>query len=240
MKCHAVLLITAFIVAGCGNGEQVSQIDPAKRLETQVEVSQSAAQNQDASPQAESSDPYETSIILTNPDGVTQLTWEDLMPIGEEEQLALLYEEFYAELRDNMEAQSQLLKEAQQNGEAFDVSTVIEGSSADTMEQIGTYNVVDDLDGLDIRLPGYVVPLDFSANGQYDEFLLVPYFGACLHTPPPPPNQIVFVKADPSAEVASIYEPVWVEGKMKTGKFESDTGNSAYELTLSKIEIYEY
>jgi hypothetical protein len=108
------------------------------------------------------------------------------------------------------------------------------------MDQIGTFNVVEELDGLNIRLPGYVVPLDFSADGVYREFLLVPYFGACLHTPPPPPNQIVYVKASPAAKVGSIYEPVWVEGIMKTGKFTSETGNSAYELTLSNIEAYEY
>jgi hypothetical protein len=108
------------------------------------------------------------------------------------------------------------------------------------MEQIGTYNVVDDLDGKSIRLPGYVVPLDFNAESEYQEFLLVPYFGACLHTPPPPPNQIVFVKSEEATKITDIYEPVWVEGVMKTGKFGSDLGNSAYELSLSKLEPYVY
>ena len=162
------------------------------------------------------------------------------MPDGEEEVLAQLYEDYYSQLEQKMRAQSERLTDTP-NEEGFDVSTMVaEGSAVDTMEQIGTYNVVEDLDGLQVRLPGYVVPLDFNSKNTYDEFLLVPYFGACLHTPPPPPNQIVFVKADPGAKVESIYDPVWVEGTMKTGKFENDTGNSAYELSLSKIEVYEY
>jgi hypothetical protein len=51
----------------------------------------------------------------------------------------------------------------------------------------------NELDGVAIRLPGYLVPLDESGNG-IKEFLLVPYFGACIHTPPPPANQIVLVQ----------------------------------------------
>ena len=44
------------------------------------------------------------------------------------------------------------------------------------------------LDGVRARIPGYVVPLESSAAGHL-EFLLVPYFGACIHTPPPPPTR---------------------------------------------------
>jgi len=108
------------------------------------------------------------------------------------------------------------------------------------MEQIGTFNVVKDLDGKRIRVPGYVVPFDFSADAEHKEFLLVPYFGACLHTPPPPPNQIILVKAETAAKISNIEEPVWLEGTLKTGEFLSDLGNSAYVLDLSKLEPYEY
>jgi len=125
--------------------------------------------------------------------------------------------------------------------DSIDVSTMIaEGSAADTMEQIGTFNVVEELNGKRIRVPGYVVPFDFSADAEHKEFLLVPYFGACLHTPPPPPNQIIFIKADPAAKILDIEDPVWIEGTLSTGEFMSDLGNSAYELKLSKLEPYEY
>jgi hypothetical protein len=166
------------------------------------------------------------------------LRWEDLMPEGEDEVLAELYAEFYEDQEMRMIEQMNLAQAARENTDIM--SLIEEGSAADSMEQIGTYNVVDDLDGKSIRLPGYVVPLDFNAESEYQEFLLVPYFGACLHTPPPPPNQIVFVKSEEATKITDIYEPVWVEGVMKTGKFGSDLGNSAYELSLSKLEPYVY
>ena len=166
------------------------------------------------------------------------LRWEDLMPEGEDEILAELYSDFYEEQEMRMIEQMTLADAARTDTNLM--SLIEEGSAQDTMEQIGTYNVVEDLDGQSVRLPGYVVPLDFNAASEYQEFLLVPYFGACLHTPPPPPNQIVFVKSETATKITDIYEPVWIEGVMKTGKFGSDLGNSAYEITLSKLEPYVY
>ena len=167
-----------------------------------------------------------------------EISWEDLMPEGEDEKLEQLYADFYAEFEDRMRANQQSLMDAAD--ETSVASLIPEGGADDTMEQIGTFNVVQALDGERIRLPGYVVPFDFSADARHGEFLLVPYFGACLHTPPPPPNQMLFVKADPAAKLGDIYEPVWLEGTLSTGRFDSELGNSAYELTLSKIEPYAY
>ena len=169
----------------------------------------------------------------------TLLVWEDLMPEGEDVLLAEMYSEFYEDMEDRM-LQQMTLAEAAKSEDINLAELVAEGSADDTMEQIGTFNVVESLNGEKIRIPGYIVPLDFSAKSEHDEFLLVPYFGACLHSPPPPPNQIVFVRADPAAKIPNIDEPVWLEGTMKTGKFTSDLGNSAYELSLSKLEAYEY
>ena len=123
---------------------------------------------------------------------VTEIAWEDLMPEGENELLENLYVEFYEEFERKMVRNSTSLVDAA--SQETDVSSlIVEGSTADTMEQIGTFNVVKDLDGKQIRVPGYVVPFDFNADAEHREFLLVPYFGACLHTPPPPPNQIILV-----------------------------------------------
>ncbi len=188
-----------------------------------------------------------TGLIGCQPQGeenipliVTEITWEDLMPDGEDELLESLYVEFYQDFERKMLQGSTSLTQAARD-EANDVSSIIaEGSAADTMEQIGTFNVVKDLDGKRIRVPGYVVPFDFSADAEHKEFLLVPYFGACLHTPPPPPNQIILVKAETAAKISNIEEPVWLEGTLKTGEFLSDLGNSAYVLDLSKLEPYEY
>ena len=74
--------------------------------------------------------------------------------------------------------------------------------------------VVRDLDGLVVRMPGYALPLE-SSDGGITEFLLVPYVGACIHVPPPPPNQMVFVKLADAYQVKSLYDPVWITGRMK-------------------------
>jgi hypothetical protein len=73
--------------------------------------------------------------------------------------------------------------------------------------------VVPALDGQRIRMPGYVLPLEFEGT-QVIEFLLVPFVGACIHTPPPPPNQIVHVRLDKGIKDWGLFHPVWVTGDM--------------------------
>jgi hypothetical protein len=72
------------------------------------------------------------------------------------------------------------------------------------------------LDGKTVKLPGYVLPIEFNGK-QVTEFLLVPWVGACIHTPPPPPNQIVHVKTDKPLEITGQFDAVWVTGKMVSG-----------------------
>ncbi len=69
------------------------------------------------------------------------------------------------------------------------------------------------LDGQIVRLPGYLLPLEFSGK-RVTEFLLVPWVGACIHTPPPPPNQIVHVKTDKPFEMSGLFPPIWVTGQL--------------------------
>ncbi len=75
--------------------------------------------------------------------------------------------------------------------------------------------VNDKLLGQAIRLAGYLLPLEFSETGTKD-FLLVPYVGACIHVPPPPPNQIVIVRLAKSFTVKDLFTPVWVTGRLQT------------------------
>lgn len=74
-------------------------------------------------------------------------------------------------------------------------------------------DVVTDLEGLLVRLPGYALPLEQSAEGV-SELLLVPYVGACIHVPAPPANQMVFVELREAYDVNSLYDPVWVTGRL--------------------------
>lgn len=69
------------------------------------------------------------------------------------------------------------------------------------------------LNGIEAKIPGYLLPLDYSGKAV-TEFLLVPWVGACIHTPPPPKNQIVYVKLVEGYEVKSRFEAVWLSGEM--------------------------
>ncbi|MCW5723625.1 MAG: DUF3299 domain-containing protein [Maricaulaceae bacterium] len=101
--------------------------------------------------------------------------------------------------------------------------------------QVGTFNVVEALDGARVRLGGYVVPLDFAA-GRVSRFLLVPYFGACIHVPPPPPNQMVYVESSEAFELPSLSAAMRVEGVLRAERHYGDLGAAAYTMTLERIE----
>ncbi len=103
----------------------------------------------------------------------------------------------------------------------------------------GAYEVVDDFNGETVRLPGYLVPLDLNAQGG-TEFLLVPYFGACIHVPPPPPNQIVYVTVEEPYVLEALFEPVWVTGEFDVVALATDLAEVAYSLSADDIEAYIY
>ena len=94
------------------------------------------------------------------------------------------------------------------------------------------------LDGQTVKLPGYVVPLD-AAPDAMREFLLVPYFGACIHSPPPPANQIVHVVPSSPAKGLRAMEVVWVTGVMSAKRADSVMGMSGYRIERAAIEPYE-
>lgn len=91
--------------------------------------------------------------------------------------------------------------------------------------------------GLDVRMPGHLVPLEESRQGLR-EFLLVPYFGACIHTPPPPSNQIVFGRtARPIAGFRSM-DAVWAYGRLEIEHAASSLGVAGYTMRVARLERY--
>ena len=106
--------------------------------------------------------------------------------------------------------------------------------------------LVDKLDGQFVKIPGYALPLEFDGVAV-QEFLLVPYVGACIHVPPPPPNQTVFVKLSEPFVVSSLFEPVWITGRISVkseqrilpvsdGKIPVTTG---YTIEGARVEPYK-
>jgi uncharacterized protein len=190
---------------------------------------------------------------------VRTLTWQDLVPAYTEEenplvnltreQQELAYyvvamldmlpergpgtEEFYREIDEAMPS----LKRAGINIEEVRIKLKALQSA-----------IVEELDGQSVRIPGYLLPLEMSGT-KITEFLLVPYVGACIHVPPPPPNQIVYVKVARSGGYKSdkLFDPVWVTGKITAKPLVKDlflTDGSAgidigYTMQASRVEPYK-
>jgi hypothetical protein len=104
----------------------------------------------------------------------------------------------------------------------------------------------ESLDGVAIKMPGYALPLEYDGK-KVKEFLLVPWVGACIHTPPPPPNQIVHVSLDEGVEVKSRFQPVWVSGTVTVGSVNKDLYlvdgsaeiNIGYSIKGAAVEPYK-
>ncbi|MDR0633815.1 MAG: DUF3299 domain-containing protein [Azoarcus sp.] len=95
-----------------------------------------------------------------------------------------------------------------------------------------------EIDGKNVKLPGFVAPLDFGEGRKLREFLLVPYFGACIHVPPPPANQIVLIQVDEPPEGIGSMDAVWVYGRIRIERADTQSGTSGYRMKAEKVERY--
>ncbi len=103
----------------------------------------------------------------------------------------------------------------------------------------GTDRTVRTMDGVQGRIPGYIVPLDTDAENRVTEFFLVPYYGACIHVPPPPPNQIIYVTPDEPIADVEIWQPYWLEGTLRIHSSENAVASASYAFELDRARRYE-
>ncbi len=194
-----------------------------------------------------------------------EITWDDLVPAEAQfdDAFTKLDEDTLYELsmvvgvRDRLEAGQEVDEKTIANyrkrvegmeNEGIDVDGLIAMRDQVSEERIAKTRLANkDLDGKPVRIPGYLLPLEFDGD-KVTEFLLVPYVGACIHSPPPPPNQIVHVKTEEAYTTdGGLYTPVWVNGLMKTEQSQSSLNfvdgssgiPSSYALEAISIEPYE-
>ena len=110
--------------------------------------------------------------------------------------------------------------------------------NGEALPQSKVGQVREELNGSMVRIPGFVIPLEGDAN-IVTEFLLVPYFGACIHVPPPPPNQIIYVKFEKGAPVQQLWDVVYIVGKLTTQSINHELAQTGYLLQGTKIEEYD-
>jgi hypothetical protein len=112
------------------------------------------------------------------------------------------------------------------------------GQSAIPLQMAG--EVVPELDGKRVKIPAYVVPLDGSREAL-TEMLLVPYFGACVHVPPPPPNQIIHIQDGEGVPIADLdlYNPVWATGVIRTEAISHEIAEIGYRMEVEELTVYD-
>jgi hypothetical protein len=160
-----------------------------------------------------------TAALPAN-DTPRQLEWDDLMPPDWDP---------LAQLKELKSGSGNAIEDGSAEADAVMRRFVTAGRSAP---------VVPALDGEHVKIPGFVVPLDFEGK-SLSEFLLVPYFGACIHVPPPPANQVVYVKTATSHKLGELYDPVWVTGTLRTQAHLNEVGDAGYTLDAVAIEPYK-
>jgi hypothetical protein len=175
---------------------------------------------------AQAADPQDISWdTLAPPAAVIENPFEDLTDDQMDTLRQILRLEARAERSDDAEAgaEAQALRE-QLAEDGLDVDGLFAARLA-IMEkrEAAATGVNEDLVGTSVRLPGYVLPLQFK-DRKAVEFLLVPTVGACIHTPPPPANQVVHVVYPEGVEVNGLFTPVWITGTMVAQSSVQDVG----------------
>ncbi|MDM7859158.1 DUF3299 domain-containing protein [Alteromonas sp. ASW11-36] len=123
--------------------------------------------------------------------------------------------------------------------EGFEIPTAPPVNHLGNMSQaLPNAPVVGELNGQSVKIPGFVVPLEGTAE-MTTEFLLVPYFGACVHVPPPPSNQIVYVKFTEGVPIDNLYDAVWVSGVLSTEGWSGDIASVGYTLSGASVTPFD-
>ena len=204
-------------------------------------------------------------VIFANAEETREVTWDDLVPqeldfddpfekLTEDQLYNLALIARYREQKENKDKTLDFTREeydeAASNLKADNID--IDGLIARREEitekrRLRGATANPDLNGKNIRLPGYLLPLEFE-DKKVTEFLLVPWVGACIHTPPPPPNQIVHVRLQNGFDIGDeVFTAVWVNGVMKTEKNNPELSfvdgkqniDVSYVMQAEEVKLYE-
>ncbi|WP_423893630.1 DUF3299 domain-containing protein [Candidatus Pelagadaptatus aseana] len=156
------------------------------------------------------------------------IEWTDLMP--EEDLEALLNPPSYITDIEDGSAEDQISSQLQ--------STIAAAQDDRYQQALISTNIRPELDGKTVRIPGFIVPLEFNDDEVITEFFLVPFFGACIHVPPPPPNQIIHVTSQEGLKLTALYDPFWISGILSASLKENDMATSAYAIDMMNYEPY--
>ena len=166
-----------------------------------------------------------TPVILEEPildeEGYLELVWEHLVPKGYQAQDIISKYQEQLSLLSDADPQAMVIYEEMQN----------EYNNAPVNTEYAQKQV---------KLSGFIAPLDYDDDGLIINFLLVPYFGACIHVPPPPVNQTIFISAAPGEGIKpeDSYAPIWVKGELTNSEEETAIGVAGYRIEQAIVDPY--
>lgn len=149
-------------------------------------------------------------------DGFREITWESLMPKNWDAMVP-----FKGLKLDQMEDGDPRAMEALWKAKKFWKNAPVDPG----------------MNGASIRIPGFVVSLEREGEAL-KEFLLVPYFGACIHVPPPPANQIIHIHSNRAVKDIRTMDAVWISGVLKVEHSDTMMGTAGYSMASVKVEPY--
>lgn len=208
-------LLPCLLLAACGGSTD---------KETKKEVSKNVVlDNEEPAIGTAVTDVIDTTQKDTNDaagEGYQDVLWDDLVPEGFEPQ------KIFDRFKEQIEAAPEGSKEER---ELYDK----------VMAEYNSAGAKQSLNGKQVRIPGYVAPLDTNGD-MVSDFLLVPYYGSCIHSPPPPAHQTVMVipEADKSVSLNDIYRPVWVIGEIEVEDVVTDLAKASYQIKNAQVIPY--
>ena len=207
---RTTLLLSALVLAACDSEQPPTAMAPVIQGPPPTTVEPAAVESEASSPTGKPAVGAEA--------GVKEIDWDALIP--DDYSPEKLLEEYQPEKKEHhdprapelMEKQSKLSHEAP---------------------------VRPEIDGRTEKLPGFTVPLEADSQ-ETSSFMLVPYYGACIHVPPPPANKTVFVLTEPGKGTKlGEFDVVWVTGTMSVKRMDNDLAEAGYTLYATEIAPYE-
>lgn len=120
-----------------------------------------------------------------------------------------------------------------------DFTSSLRAEDRDLPEVMYSTRVVEAMHNKQVQLGGYPVPLETDERGRYISFFLVPYAGACIHVPPPPPNQIVLVDYPAGFAIKDIYQPLWLTGLLQVDQTSNTLADASYRMQAEQVQLYQ-
>lgn len=165
---------------------------------------------------------YQLDFELENPGDVLAVKWEDLMS--------------QADLAAILNAPP-VSHDGYGWDDKFSADSPVESAFQRALQ---SFDVNPEYLGKRIVLPGFIVPTAYNEEREVTEFFLVPFFGACIHVPPPPPNQIIHVTYEQGLQLDNMYDAYYILGELSSQVVRHELADSAYSLKAEHVEMYNY